>query len=112
MVFPVRKIRDEVFTDFDGQIFAGVSIETTPLLDLLEFNQADWEQLLPPLFYLGLSCASDLRLYPFTCHALFGQHEKQLIVQSNCLIDLGVELSTALHIFRRVPDAQLVGLQM
>src|SRR5437667_11519092 len=45
VVFPVRKIRDEVLAHLDGQVFAGVRVKAGPFLACIEICQPDRTKL-------------------------------------------------------------------
>ena len=67
------------------------------------FGSADGAQFSFACAALILAGVVDLGFDPFAVHAVFGEHEKQFVVEPDGFGDLLVELSAALDIFGREP---------
>src|SRR5260221_712058 len=54
----------------------------------------------------------NLEFYPRTCNGMLGEHQQQLVIQTNGLVDALPDFVTGLHVFRGKPAAHAFALQV
>src|SRR5262249_14951772 len=106
MILPLREVRDEILADLVPEVFSASRIEALPILNGLEVDEPNREELSPFLLEFCPAGLTDLRLDPFAFQTSRREHQEQLVVDADRLIDLLMKLLAPVDVLGRVPDPQ------
>src|SRR5712692_2481101 len=73
---------------------------------------ADWEEHRLSLLLFFFQCGSNLALHPGAFKRMFREHQQQLVILADGLIDAHMDIVTNLHILWRKPTAHPLALKV
>lgn len=112
VVLPIAEVGDEILANLAGGILSSVGVEAFPVAQSFKRREPNGEQDSPLVAHLARPGLGDLGLHPLARHAVRRQDQKQLVVQTDCFVDLFVQFPAALNVVRRKPAAYAFGLQV